>query len=159
MNEADITKIEVPFRFTRRPMPVPPDLRPDWRVAVLLLMLYHSRGKKASIKKLNLINWAIRSYKNRKDLLDHLENKDNSSGIIVRIEPGISRAIDIAKGYGLIEIEYGSDTTIKLTSSGKGAVEKINSIEDSFKDEREFLLRIKPHVNEKDIDALYTGEN
>jgi hypothetical protein len=157
MSEKDIPKTEVPFTFTRRPRPIPPDLRPDWRLSVLLLTLYYSRGHKVSIKKLNLINWAIRSSEKRKILLDQLENKNSFHRIIVRIEPGISRAVDLAKGYGWIKKEYGTTTRIKLTSKGEDQAKKIDRFRDCFTEERDFLIKIKPFVNEKDIDALYVG--
>lgn len=157
MNAGYSPKIDVPFSFTRRPRPIPPDLRPDWRVSVLLLILHYSHGRKASIKKLNLINWAIRSSKNRDVLLNQLISEKTSSGIIIRIEPGLSRAIDFAKGHGLIEIEYAKKTRVKLTSEGEAKAKKIDDLKDCFTKERNFLVKIKPYVKEKDIDVLYTG--
>ena len=49
------------FSFTSRPVPVPGDLRINWRLAVILLMLDSSRAKRASLAKLHLLNDAVRS--------------------------------------------------------------------------------------------------
>jgi hypothetical protein len=40
------------FTFTNRPDPVPGDLRMTWGIAVLILMLFYSRGKKSNFQKL-----------------------------------------------------------------------------------------------------------
>ncbi len=34
--------IDKPFRFERRPMPIAAELRPDWKMATLLLILHLS---------------------------------------------------------------------------------------------------------------------
>jgi hypothetical protein len=159
MNGTEIPKIGVPFSFTRRPRPIPPDLRPDWRVSVLLLIIYYSRGHKVSLRKLHVINWAIRSVDNREALLDYLINKTQSYGIVIRFEPGIIRAVDLAKGYKLVKMEYGTPSGIKLTAKGAETVKKIDSLSDCFEKEREFLINIKPYVKEKDISVLLNWEN
>ena len=43
------------FSFTARPEPVAGDLRMSWGIAVVLLSLLHSRGKKASFLKLQFL--------------------------------------------------------------------------------------------------------
>lgn len=53
------------FSFERKPSPVPGDLRIGWRIPLTLLMLNHSRGKRASLAKLNLLNDALRSERSR----------------------------------------------------------------------------------------------
>ncbi|WP_135610997.1 hypothetical protein [Methanococcoides sp. AM1] len=157
MREADIPQINIPFSFTRRPRPIPPDLRPDWRVTVLVLILDYSRGKKASLKKVNVINWAIRSPENREILHGYFIEKKPLHDIVIRIEPGISRAIDFAKGHGLVVMEYGNSTGIRLTPKGKQFANKIETLHDCFTTEKDFLRSIKPYINEKDVNVLLNG--
>jgi hypothetical protein len=158
MSEPEIPKINVPFSFTRRPTPIPPDLRTDWRVAVLLLILYYSRGYRVSLKKLHVINWAIRSSENRELLLEYLLNKVQPHDIIIRFEPGIIRAVDFAKGYELIKMEYSKPTGIMLTDKGIQMARKIDGFNDCFVKEKEFLRKIKPYVLEKNISSLLNWE-
>ncbi len=55
-------EIGLPFRFKRKPMPIAAELRPDWKMATLLLILdVSSYAGKSSLKRLHLLNWAIRS--------------------------------------------------------------------------------------------------
>jgi hypothetical protein len=158
MNGTEIPKINVPFSFTRKPIPIPPDLRTDWRIAVLLLILYYSRSYRVSLKKLHVINWAIRSSENRELLLEYMLNKIQPHDVVIRFEPGIVRAIDFAKGYQFIKMEYGKPTGIILTDKGLEIARKIDSFNDCFVKEREFLRKIGPHVLEKDISALLNWE-
>jgi len=39
--------IRLPFRFRRKPMPIAAELRPDWKISTLLLILQiaHTGGK------------------------------------------------------------------------------------------------------------------
>lgn len=157
MSEADVPEISIPFSFTQRPRPIPPDLRPDWRVAVLVLTLYYSRGKKASLKKMNVMDWAIRSPENYESLRGYLADKNPLHDIVIRIEPGISRAIDFAKGRGLITVEYKKPTGLKLTDKGIEFAEEIDNLQNCFSKEKEFLKDIKSHIKEKDINALLNG--
>ena len=54
------------LRFKRRPMAIAAELRPDWKIAALLLILHlSSRGGKSSLRRLHILNWALRSVKNR----------------------------------------------------------------------------------------------
>lgn len=158
MNGTEIPKINVPFSFTRKPRSIPPDLRTDWRIAVLLLILYYSRSHKASLKKVNVINWAIRSTENRNLLLEYLLNKIHPNDLFIRFEPGIIRAIDFAKGYELIKVEDGESIKLTLTDKGTKIAKKIDSFDNCFVIEREFLRKIGPHALEKNINALLNWE-
>jgi hypothetical protein len=60
-----LAKLDIPFIFKSRPSPVPGDLRPTWRIALILLILINSRSKKASLRKLHVVSWAARTAVNR----------------------------------------------------------------------------------------------
>src|SRR5687767_3185407 len=92
----------VSFIFKRRPSPLPADLRPRWRVSLLLLILFHSRGQKASLQKLHVMNWALHSECTRGLLLRFAEGRIPKDSLIPRIEPSLTRAIDLAMAENLV---------------------------------------------------------
>jgi hypothetical protein len=75
-------EIALPFRFTRKPMPIAAELRPDWKMAALLLILQlSSHGGKSSLKRLHILNWAIRSPEFREEF-----EKVRANPAVVRIQ-------------------------------------------------------------------------
>lgn len=156
MPETLLLKIDVPFTFTRRPEPLPPDLRPNWRVAMLLLLLRSCRSEKASLEKLHVLNWALRTPESRRRFLAYIEGKGNLDDVIIRFEPGLNRAIDFARGEGLVKMENG--IRVKLTNRGSSITQQIDRIEDCMAEERKFLEEVKPFVLENHIKALLSWE-
>lgn len=156
MLETSLLKIDVPFTFTRRPEPLPPDLRPNWRVAMLLLLLRSCRSEKASLEKLHVLNWAIRTPESRRRFLAYVKGEGNPDDVIIRFEPGLNRAIDFVRGEGLVKIENGK--RVKLTDRGSSIAQQIDRIEDCMAEERKFLEEVKPFVMEKYIKALLSWE-
>ena len=76
--------------------------------------------------------------------------------MIIRFEPGLNRAIDFARGDGLLRIEKGK--CVKLTDRGSSIAQQIDCDEDCMVDERKFLKEVKPFVLEKHIKALLNWE-
>lgn len=85
-----LANLDIPFVFKRRPAPVPGDLRPAWRIALILLILFQSRQKKASLRKLHVISWAARSPINRAALIRYSKNDIPKDQIIPRVEPSLN---------------------------------------------------------------------
>jgi len=88
------------FSFTPRPLPVPGDLRINWRVAVTLLMLADSRAKRASLAKLHVLNYAIRSRRARAQLARILDGTDHALNWQTPVEPAFGRAVN----FGIEEV-------------------------------------------------------
>ena len=82
-------KINVPFIFSQKPESIPPDLRPIWRIALLLLLLYSCRGNRASLKKLHVLNWAIRIPESRQRFLRYIKGESKPDDVIIRFEPSV----------------------------------------------------------------------
>ena len=156
MPETTLLKIDVPFTFTRRPEPLPPDLRPNWRVAMLLLLLRSCRSEKASLEKLHVLNWAIRTPESRRRFLAYVKGNGNPDDVIIRFEPGLNYAIDFARGDGLIKIEKGK--RVKLTDHGSSIAQQIDRNRDCMVEERRFFEEVKLFVLEKDIKTLLNWE-
>lgn len=139
--------IDKPFRFKRRPMPIAAELRPDWKMATLLLILHLSSiGGKSSLKRLHILNWAVRSAKHRDEFNQVRDHLSPLFGFRFRFEPALARAIDLAVGDGLVEWVGGD--RLKITTKGKRWIEQIEQDESLLQDERAFLKRMGKTVTE-----------
>ena len=139
--------IDKPFRFKRRPMPIAAELRPDWKMATLLLILHLSSiGGKSSLKRLHILNWAVRSARHRAEFEQVRDRLSPLFGFQFRFEPALARAIDLAVGDGLVEWVGGD--RLKNTTKGKRWIEQIEKDESLFQDERAFLKRIGKTITE-----------
>src|SRR6266545_4066670 len=75
-----------PFSYNARPEPVAGDLRMSWGIAILLLSLLISRGKKGSFQKLQFLAHAVRIAEGREDVRALLKGRLRASDISVRVE-------------------------------------------------------------------------
>jgi hypothetical protein len=147
-----LAKFDIPFVFKRRPAPVPGDLRPAWRIALILLVLLNSRQKKASLRKLHVISWAARSSVNRLTLIRYSKGDVSKEKIIPRVEPSLNRAINLALGEGLVLIDKGKNLTLAI--EGVKSAEEFNGRKDFMVEEKNFLSEIKSFATEGNIDGL-----
>jgi hypothetical protein len=145
--------IDQPFSFRRKPIPVPAEARPPWKLAELLVMLQvSSRGGKSSLKRLHLLNWAVRSSANR------LRFKESRKAVLplfrfnVRFEPAFSRAIDLATGAKLVEW-IGGDR-IQLSAEGSDLAQRLLKEPGVLQQERDFFLELGKSVTEKEAEYV-----
>lgn len=135
------------FRFTRRPMAIAAELRPDWKMAALLLILHlSSRGGKSSLRRLHILNWALRSAKNRAEFEQVREHKQPLFSFQFRFEPALGRAINLAVAEHLVE--WAGENRLQITARGKRWLVDITKDESVMYQEREFLKRIGKDVTE-----------
>jgi hypothetical protein len=140
--------IDIPFRFRRRPTAIPAEFRPDWKIAELLLILeISSYGGKSTLKRLHLLNWAVRSLKYQAEFHRHLENSTPLFGFTVRFEPGFAKAIDLAVGEELVQWVGGN--RLQITPKGKRWVAEIKRDPSLMQKERAFLEAFGKRVTEK----------
>lgn len=141
------------FTFKRRPSPVPAEARPLWKIAALLFMLkLSSRSGKSSLKRLHLLNWAVRSNANRNLFLNSRQASLPLFRFNVRFEPAFSRAMDLAAGNDLVNWVGGD--RIQISAKGDrlaGEFLKDNSI---LLDERAFLSGLGKSVTEAEADYI-----
>jgi hypothetical protein len=133
----------VPFDFVRQPAPVPASLQPERRVPLVLLLVAKSHGSGASWKGLQLLNWVVRSPEHAEVLLALREGRDIPDRPVVRIEPALDRALDLAVGLGLLEQR--AARVFRLTDDGRAVVADLNA-SDAFMQEREVLNRLQGKV-------------
>lgn len=137
------------FSFERKPSPVPGDLRIGWRIPLTLLMLNYSRGKKASLAKLNLLNDALRSEGSRKKLGKIISGETALIEWRMRVEPAFSRNVDLLMGGQLAEwMVVNGKAAIRLTDKGKTIAKKLEDDEESFVTEKAFLREFSSKITE-----------
>lgn len=144
MNDFDV--LDVKFKFATRPRDLPGDLRPNWRVPLLIVMLdMCARGGKCSLYKLHLLNWAIRSEEQRHLLLGNLSGEPDYSQIRIQVEPSFIRAIQFAVAEKLIERL--DNSRVQITERGKQFAHDIEE-SGSLASEKEFLKKIGYRLTE-----------
>ncbi len=142
------SEIDVPFRFNRKPMAIAAELRPDWKIAALLLILHVSSiGGKSSLKRLHVLNWALRSPKFRRQFEDSQSNPLPLFRFSVRLEPAFARAIDLAVGENFVSWVGGN--RLQISPKGKRWLAEIMKDESVMTDERAFLAKIGKSLTEK----------
>lgn len=103
MSDALDAALDLPFLFRDRPSSAPSDLRPVWRVPVVLLLVSRCRGAKATHEQLHVLSWAVRSSDSAESLAAFLNGLIPPERAVVRHDPALERATGIAHGFGLIE--------------------------------------------------------
>jgi hypothetical protein len=147
-----LAALNVPYSFEARPEPLPGSLRPQRRVPLLLLLIDKARGGTASWKALHVLSWALRHPSHRELLLALRQNDDElPDRALVRLEPALDRAIDLAVGLGYLETNQ--RRTFTLTERGRAVVETVRS-SDALAEERAFLDQIGGKVTQREVDRL-----
>jgi|SRR5664280_1305097 hypothetical protein len=135
------------LRFKRRPMAIAAELRPDWKIGALLLILHlSSRGGKSSLRRLHILNWALRSAKNRAEFEQVREHQQPLFSFQFRFEPALGRAINLAVGEKYVAWVGGN--RLQITPRGQRWVKEILKDESVMQEERGFLKRIGKDITE-----------
>jgi hypothetical protein len=146
------------FRFTRRPMAIAAELRPDWKIGALLLVLQISSwGGKSSLRRLHILNWALRSPKNRAEFEKVREHQQPLFSFQFRFEPALGRAINLAVGERYVEWVRGD--RLQITAKGKRWATEILRDESVMQEERDFLTRIGKDITETIATEMITVKN
>jgi hypothetical protein len=160
--------LDVPFTFRSRPTPQPCDIRPVWRMHVLVLLLNQCRGAKAGFEQLHVLNWAVRTDESRTAFLRFIKGEKAPNEIIVRYDPSLNRAVRFAFAEGLVVHHESEPSLIEdserratayrviLTAKGHKLVREINEMEDCFITEKQFLTEIGSKVSQKQVKSLFT---
>jgi hypothetical protein len=140
--------LDVPFTFVRQPDPISATLRPERRVPLVLLLVAKSHGAGASWKGLQLLNWVVRDPVHVELMLAINEDRDIPDRPVVRIEPALDRALDLATGLGLLEQK--SARVFRLTTDGQRVVDQLAE-SGAFSREREALAMLQGKVTQKAV--------
>ncbi len=148
--------LDGPFELTSRPEPVPGDLRLAWGMALVILILGRSRGKRASLQKLHFMAYSTRTRETRQETARVLEGHVATSTLVVRVEPWLNRALAFAHAAGLVALENGRHA--KLTEKGISALEQISTAESVLSEEKAFLAACGSRATEAAIERIMRME-
>ena len=146
-----LDRLDVPYLFEEQPDPVPAALRPERRVPLLLVLVAKCHGSGAGWKVLQLLNWASRDPRNMELLLSLRKHIDIPDRPVVRFEPALDRAIDLAVGLGFLEQK--TSRAFRLTTVGKALVGEVERA-GTFEREREILARYDGKMTAAEADRL-----
>lgn len=140
-----------PFTFTRRPDLLPCEMRPLWRCSLILLIIqYTGRSNTCSLKKMHVINWALKTEKNTADFQFWVFNP---AGIKpeIRLDPTLDRALELLISDGLMS-KIGDRFTV--TDKGKEITKRIELV-NSFEKEKTLLSKLKKSLTEANISKIF----
>lgn len=153
-NIAIIPELNTEIIFRRRPLFLPEDLRPAWRIGLLVLLLSSCcRGGKSSRARLHVLSWGVRTRKSQLDLVAAIAGNLSPDTLLVRFDPFLDRALDFAIGEGLIQHVGGK--SIALTPTGKQLAEEIRKSDFVFSAERGFVDLISQKVSEDLVKQMF----
>lgn len=150
MEELIIKKLS----FTQRPIPLPVEYRPMYKIALIVLVLkLCCRGETSNLIKLHLFSWAFTSKKNMKELQDYVASNFKTDFSVWGIEPALNRALQLAVAENICEILHGKN--YKLTEKGNKFFEMIEQDSQLFDVEKSFLAFIgKNQITDNRINLM-----
>jgi hypothetical protein len=125
VDELNVPWLDVPYEFVRQTDPIPASLRPQRRLALLLLLVDKCRSGKASWKTLHLLSWTVQSPDRVALIMALRAGQDLPDRPVIRFEPALDRAIDLARGLGLLR--RNANGTYEMTKEGVQGLTEINS--------------------------------
>ncbi|MFJ7976661.1 hypothetical protein ACIQZI_13310 [Peribacillus sp. NPDC096379] len=156
MNENEyLDALDINYKFNKRSSPIPPELRPIWKLAIVVLILDKCCLKyTSSFQKMQILCWAVKNMKNQSELLNFITNRntDGYFNLVVRYEPSVNRIIDIALAEEYIELVNGN--RIRLTDKGKKFAGEIDKATDILENEKCFFKLIGKGLSEKLLSEL-----
>lgn len=143
--------LDAPLNFAVRADPVSPDFRPERRIAVCLLIVEKSRAGKANWKTIHVLSWALQSPKR----VEMLANIKVGNGLLdmplVRFEPALDRALDLAVGLGFLSRE--GVGPFELTEIGREVLAEVREAS-VLEPEVAALAAVNGKVSNRDIERL-----
>jgi hypothetical protein len=154
--EFDIPELKTDFVFRRQPVAIPGDLRPGWRIGLLVLLIHTCcRSARTSLTRLHVLSWGIRTEDSRRTIQAAIEGGLSPDSLVVRFEPFLNRAVDFAIGEGIIRRSGGN--RIELTAKGKTLALELTQAETAYLVEKRFMNTIRQHVTETLVDGIFGG--
>lgn len=138
--------------FTRRPDPIPGDLRTGWRIASAVLILKRCRANTANLEQIHVLTWALRSQQGRKVINDWFVQHRKPNDLIIRHDPSTTRTINLVIAAGLAK--RNSNSTISLTGKGERLANFLWGRQDVLRSERDFLATLPARISQKSIGDL-----
>lgn len=130
------------------------DLRPTWRISLLVIILrLVGRGNKATRNKVHIANWALKNDEHIDSYLQYTEQKKGKRPFI-NLDPAMDKAIDYALYSKLVSVD---NNRIQLTPDGIEAANSLIKLE-VFEVEKSTLLQLKPALSEEKVTKALEGK-
>src|ERR1051325_2039523 len=140
-----LNSIRAAFIFRSRPSPLPPVLRPAWKISVLIMGLSKSGwAGRMSLTKAHVLNWAVRDETTRQTFVRMLAGDRRLEDVPVRFDPSFNRALDFAAAEKLVSFDRKTTgLIIELLPEGWKLAEELEGHEDCLNAERDFFNQIR----------------
>ena len=143
--------------FTERATPLYPNYRPMYKVSQILMVLYYNGfAGKASLLKLHLFSWGLKSTENLDTLKTFVTSNFKNKLHFFGIESTLNRALNLAYAEKLIDFKNGS---YSLLEKGRNFAESIDHDDSLFISEKQVLKLIGKKIPEKVINNLVNQWN
>ena len=154
MPEIEIPELSAAFLFRRRPVAIPGDLRPAWRIGLVVQLLRKCcRGGRSTHTRLHVLSWGIRTKESRRGLQEAISGHLAPDSLIVRFEPLLNRAVDFAIGEDLVRRVGGGK--IQLTGAGNALADELESTDAIYVVEKQFMDAIGQRVTEAFVTHIF----
>ncbi|WP_288369555.1 hypothetical protein [uncultured Algoriphagus sp.] len=138
--------------FTERELPMYVNYRPMYKVSQILMILYYNGyAGKASLLKLHLFSWGLKSYDNLNTLKDFVTSNYQNKLHFFGIESTLNRALNLAYAEKLVDFDRGN---YSLLEKGRKFAQAIDTDETLFSNEKQVLKLIGKKIPEKIINEL-----
>ena len=139
--------------FDAKDSAVPYNYRISYKMALICAIIGKCCGKKGcSAIKLQMISAATTNSKAKDDLLGLLDNPFTSKITVVRFDPAISRAINLAMADGMIFRQ--SNGLYRLKDKGKSLLNAIYKDEGTLVVEKQLLAELSNRLTEDMIERI-----
>ncbi len=146
-----LAELDVPFEFVERPITLAADMRPLWRIGVLILIVDKCWGQTATLEQLHVLNWAIRGKNSRALFLQIMNEGTPPDAAIVRFDPSLPRAIAFAVAEKLC---IRSSDRLSLTEKGMTFLAKLMADNSVLEEEKKYLQGIRGKLSDKRVAGL-----
>lgn len=146
------SETDAPPYFSQRPVSIPGDYRTAWRLAVVCVLLHRGRASTMSMPHLHVLWWAVHSSTSRELFLRWLEGTRAPDEILVRFDPSLTIAVNLAMGERLATRE--NNGNIKLTTEGESFASSVEGDDTVLVAEKAFLNQLPRRITQQKIRQL-----
>jgi hypothetical protein len=138
--------------FDSKPDAVPYQYRLSYKIALTCLIFGLTCGRSGcSLSKLHMIIVSMYSDKEKSNLLDYVDGKNNHY-VVLRYDPTINKSVDFMLAEKII-FQQGNGL-FRLTQSGKSFLKNIIDDKNLLVNEKKFLKKLSNKLTEKIIDKI-----
>ena len=142
---------DITFAFSRKPVPIPALLRPELRIALLLLCLSRCWGERATRRHLHVLNWAVRTPEAQHAFANVIGGHLRPDAAIVRFDPILDRALQYAEGEKLV-LTIGD--MVHLQPKGSEFVKRMQRDKECLAQEKAFLSEFTRKFTRDQLDSF-----